>query len=318
VGGPNFSPFPFERLRRVGRRDLALETAIARWIVARPLGARIAQLAGGPVRARLVGIGRAAFDPHAALAEVRLVDGLSIVLAAASRPIRALAQRLLGGPAELDAPRPLTTAEHAIWALVIAAAIADTGIAAEVWPIVAPPRDAIAIELAVDIGGSPMTVMALCPRDVVVRAPPARPIPGWTFDVPIIVARCALSRDARRRLALRDVIVVERGLALAIGDGALELSAAPKAVVATVATGYVRRDMALPDDAHFELTVRLGTTRMSLRQIAELAVGQVVALGRPLGGPYEIHAGGRLLGQGELVDIDGELGVRIVSLIEEK
>jgi type III secretion protein Q len=88
-------------------------------------------------------------------------------------------------------------------------------------------------------------------------------------------------------------------------------------VEATVTTGYVRHEMALPDDAHLELTVQLGTTSLSLRQLAELAVGQIVPLGRPLAGPYEIHAAGRLVGQGELVDIDGELGVRIVALTNE-
>jgi flagellar motor switch/type III secretory pathway protein FliN len=313
---PTFSAFPFDRLPRVARRDLVAEAAIARWIVARPLGAHVARLAGGPARVRLVGLGSRTFDPHPALAEVR-IDTLSIVLAASSRPIRVLAQRLLGGPAELDAPRPLGTAEHAIWALAVAAAIADTGIAAEVWPIADAPHDALTVELAIDVAGTAMTVMAMYPREVVVRVPPARPIPGWTFELPVIVARCWLPRRNLRTLALRDVIVVERGLALVIGDGKLDLTAPPGAVVATVATGYVRRDMALPDDAHFELTVQLGTTRLSLRQIGELAVGQVVTLGRPLGGPYEVRAGGRLVGQGELVDVDGELGVRIVSLIEE-
>jgi flagellar motor switch/type III secretory pathway protein FliN len=37
-------------------------------------------------------------------------------------------------------------------------------------------------------------------------------------------------------------------------------------------------------------------------------------LGRPLAGLYDIRVAGRLIGQGELVDVDGELGVRIVSM----
>jgi flagellar motor switch/type III secretory pathway protein FliN len=53
---------------------------------------------------------------------------------------------------------------------------------------------------------------------------------------------------------------------------------------------------------------------MSLRQVLDLAVGQIVTLGRPLAGPFELRAAGRLIGRGELVDVDGELGVRIVSL----
>ncbi len=314
--GPNFSPYPFTRLRRIRRQDAAIESAVARWIAVRPLGARVARLAGGPVRAAVVAVRDASIDPHAALAEVRL-GGLSIVLAGAARPVRALAQRLLGGPSELDAPRPLTSVEHAVWALVIAAAIDDAGVAAEVWPLaVRPPGDRLALELAVELPGSVMTVTALCPPELPVRLPPARPAPAWRFEVPVVVARCALPRVAIGRLARRDVITVERSLELRLGDGAIQLCAATGAIEAAVVTGYVRRDMALPDEAHLELTVQLGTTRLTLRQLGELAPGQIVSLGRPLAGPFEVHAGGRRVGEGELVDVDGELGVRIVSLEE--
>ncbi|MDX2093273.1 MAG: FliM/FliN family flagellar motor switch protein, partial [Kofleriaceae bacterium] len=237
-----------------------------------------------------------------------------------SRPVRALAQRLLGGPIELDAPRSLTAVEHAIWALAIAAAIEDTGIAAEVWPCSdrSAPLDALAVELLVEIAGAPMTVIALCPPDVVVRLPPPRVLPGWSFDLPIVVGACALPRRTVSQLQVRDVITIEPRLSLVIGEGSISLSASPNAVEATVVSGYVPRHMpaAIADDAHLELIVQLGTTRLSVRQLAELAPGQVIALGRPLAGPFEIHAGGRLVGVGELVDIDGEAGVRIVSLQE--
>ena len=89
-------------------------------------------------------------------------------------------------------------------------------------------------------------------------------------------------------------------------------------MVAEVATGYVGRAMSLPDDARVELTVGLATAQLPLRQVLELAVGEVVPLGRPLAGPFEIRAAGELVGRGELVDLDGELGVRIVSLGEQE
>ncbi|HWU87665.1 MAG TPA: hypothetical protein VN253_10345, partial [Kofleriaceae bacterium] len=55
---PNFSPYPFAHLRRLTRREAALESAVARWIAARPLGERVARLAGGPVRVSVVSAGR--------------------------------------------------------------------------------------------------------------------------------------------------------------------------------------------------------------------------------------------------------------------
>ena len=334
---PNFSPFPFERLRRVTRREAALESAIARWLAARPPGAaggRLARLVGGRVRVRILGraasAAGAAGDPAAALAEVR-AGGASIVLAASARPVRALAQRLLGGPEELAAPRPLSLAERGIWALAVAAAIEDAGIAAEVWPLAGAPPDPpgariepaiepaieLAIEVAIELPGGPLTVVACFPPALELRAPPPREVPAWSLALPVLVGRCAIPREVARALGPRDIVTLEGGLELVIGDGGVGLRAEPGAMAAEVATGYVRRAMGLADDAHLELTVQLGTTRLPLRRIAELAIGEIIPLGRPLAGPYEVRAAGRLIGHGELLDVDGELGVRIVSLSQE-
>jgi hypothetical protein len=328
----NFSPFPFDRLPRRSRREAALESALARWLARHSasgtgrialVGTRLAELAGGAVRARLIGITPLAPDPHAAIAEVRS-GGVSIALTGSSRPVRALAQRLLGGPAELEAPRPLTVVEQAIWALAVACVVADLGIAAEVWPFEgAPPADAVTMAFAVDLPadlGAVMTVTASVPLDLSIRSPPPRPPHAWRLDLPIvlpiIVGRCGLPRARIARLAVRDVITFEPCLELALDAGGIGLTAAPGAVEARVATEYVRREMALLDDASLEVTVRFGTIRLSLRELGELAIGEILPLGRPLAGPYEIHAAGRVVGQGELVDIDGELGVRIVSLAD--
>ena len=318
---PNFSPFPFAQLRRVTRAEAAIETALAGWFAAPPrLGGtwpKLGKLVDGPVRASVIGVRAPALDPHAALAELR-IGGMAIVLAAPATPVRALAQRLLGGPSELAAPRPLTLVEQSIWALVVAAGLEDTGVAGEVWPLAELPASRpLALEIRVDLGDVPMTVTALCPPGLQVRVPPPRAVPAWAFAVPVVVGRCAIHRAAVARLAIRDIITIEPGLELVIGAGAIGLSAAPGAIEAAVATGYVVRDMALPDDAHLELTVQLGTTQLSLRQLAELVPGAIIPLGRPLAGPYEVHAGGRIVGRGELVDVDGELGVRIVSLQEQ-
>jgi flagellar motor switch/type III secretory pathway protein FliN len=319
---PNFSPFPFDCLPRRSRREAALESALARWLARRsaPSGTRLAALAGGAVRARLIGIVPLAPDPHAAIADVRW-GGASIALIGSSRPVRALAQRLLGGPAELEAPRPLTVVEQAIWALAVAAAAADLGVDAEVWPLEGePPADAVAVAFAVGLPaelGSAMTVTACVPPDLPVRNPPPRPPHAWRFDLPIVVGRCSLPAASVARLAVRDVITVESCLELALGAGKIGLTAAPGAVEARVATGYVPRDMAHVASACLEVTVQLGTIQLSLRELGELAIGEILPLGRPLSGPYEIYAAGRVVGQGELVDIDGELGVRIVSLADE-
>ncbi|MCX5741083.1 MAG: hypothetical protein NT062_01135, partial [Proteobacteria bacterium] len=71
------------------------------------------------------------FDSFAAVAEVR-IGGVHVLVVGEGGAIRTLAQRLLGGPVELAAPRPLTTVEHAIFALVIASALEDAGVRGDV------------------------------------------------------------------------------------------------------------------------------------------------------------------------------------------
>jgi len=135
------------------------------------------------------------------------------------------------------------------------------------------------------------------------------------------VGRCSLAREDLAKLHRRSVITLDRPLAaaeLVLFDGAIGIRAdSTDPLVARVATEYLPRAMALPDDARVELTVGVGTARLSLRQALGLAVGEVVTLGRPLAGPFDIRTEGKLIGQGELVDVDGELGVRIVSLAQE-
>lgn len=339
---PNFSarPYPFERLRKLTRRQAEAESAVARWLVARPQSDRLARLVGGPVRA--VVVAPTAFDPFAARATVR-VGGAAFEVRGSSRAVRAIAQRLLGGPHELGAPRPLGVVEQSLWSLVVATALEDLGIAGEVWPVVddglaaarvdgsseptraerpgARATDATVVELAALVGDIALAVQIHAPRDLALRVPPRRPSPAWLdairLAVPIVLGRCALAKRDVEQLAVRSVVTLERprgNAELVVFGGAVGLVAEQGALEAQVATGYGVLDMSLPDEAHVELTVALGTTEMSLRQLSELAVGQIIQLGRPLAGPFEVRAAGRVVGRGELVDVDGELAVRIVSL----
>ncbi|MBA2541646.1 MAG: hypothetical protein H0V17_18525, partial [Deltaproteobacteria bacterium] len=132
--------FPFEQLAKVGRDELAIHGAIARQLAARSRGARfelaggrLEKLVSGPVRVTSIRRAAPAFDPNAVHAELRF--GSHAIAVAASGAIRVITQRLLGGPDEIAAPRPPTAAEHAIWALLLAAAVADARIAADVWPL---------------------------------------------------------------------------------------------------------------------------------------------------------------------------------------
>ena len=62
--------------------------------------------------------------------------------------------------------------------------------------------------------------------------------------------------------------------------------------------------------------VQVGTASLTLREISELTGGQVIELDRRVGEPLDLYVDGRRLGRGELVDIEGELGVRLLELDE--
>jgi flagellar motor switch/type III secretory pathway protein FliN len=64
--------------------------------------------------------------------------------------------------------------------------------------------------------------------------------------------------------------------------------------------------------------VEVGEAVMSARQWASLAPGDVVGLGRRLGEHVVLRIGGVPVARGELVDIEGEMGVRIVARLAEE
>lgn len=332
----------------MSRSEARRHSAIAAWIGARGHGTRLERLIGGAARAKVVEPA-VTFDAHAARCLVR-VGGASIEVLGGSRGVRAIAQRMLGGPEELAAPRPLGVVEQSLWSLVVATALEDLDVPGEVWPaldvqvdrrdrdssspLLTSPATLVRVGLEVSARDLAVSVELRVPAELELRAPPMRSAPPWfdrvALEVPVVLGRCALPVHALAGLGIRDLVTLDpparppeagrfraggqTGAELALLGGAIGLRGATGAVVAEVATGYVRRDMSLPDDAHVELTVALGTTQLSLRQVMGLAIGQIVPLGRPLAGPFEVRAEGRVVGRGELVDVDGELAVRIVSL----
>ena len=65
-----------------------------------------------------------------------------------------------------------------------------------------------------------------------------------------------------------------------------------------------------------EVVCELGRVTMSGRELLELRPGAVIPAGRPLSGPVDLTVGGRVVARGELVDVEGEIGVRITQLNE--
>ena len=67
------------------------------------------------------------------------------------------------------------------------------------------------------------------------------------------------------------------------------------------------------EDAPVVVRVELGVLEMKAAEWASLAPGDVVTLGRKLGDPAILRIGGVEVARGELVQVDGEYGVRILG-----
>jgi flagellar motor switch protein FliN len=72
-----------------------------------------------------------------------------------------------------------------------------------------------------------------------------------------------------------------------------------------------------PDnDKQLNLEIQLGHTRLAPDEASSLRNGSVVVLDEAIGEPVAIVVDSRPIGRGEIVVIDGKIGVRIVELAE--
>jgi len=68
-------------------------------------------------------------------------------------------------------------------------------------------------------------------------------------------------------------------------------------------------------DVQVSLSLRVGQTSISIRDLVSLAEGSVVALDRPASEPLDVLVNGTLVAHGEIVVVDGKFGVRLTDVI---
>lgn len=71
-------------------------------------------------------------------------------------------------------------------------------------------------------------------------------------------------------------------------------------------------------DIPLQVTVELGRTKHSVKEILQLASGSIIELDRLAGEPVDILVNNRLIAKGEVVVIDENFGVRITDIISQK
>lgn len=76
------------------------------------------------------------------------------------------------------------------------------------------------------------------------------------------------------------------------------------------------RRMARLKDVPLKITVLIGRTRMPIRAVLDLHVGQVIELDRAVGAPVDVVANDDVvIARGEVVEVEDEYGVRITEIV---
>ena len=82
----------------------------------------------------------------------------------------------------------------------------------------------------------------------------------------------------------------------------------------TPLTGEANKNLDLVLDITLNLSVELGKTVLSIKEVLELTRGSVIELDRIAGEPVDLYANGKLIAKGEVVVIEDNFGLRITSI----
>ena len=125
----------------------------------------------------------------------------------------------------------------------------------------------------------------------------------------LVLDECLLSRDSQLLLRLGSSVALRCQLAdqqLKVIEGVHEIMSDPLDAAASAA--------ATLDDVPVRLTFDLGEREIALGELRSLQPGYLFNLGRDPRSTVTIRANGRVVGDGELVDIEGRVGVSVLSL----
>ena len=217
----------------------------------------------------------------------------------------ALALVPAGAPLALDVARPAADVDAAAWS---AGAVA-----------------------ALNVGGSDASVAVLVGADLVQALATA---PGGALDLgaalqPALDAAAAAlgcAAGAGRSLDAGEVAALLTADAVAVP---LHAGGVPTAVVVartSTAAPTVRgldqvgpsgRGVELLHGVAMEVTVELGRTTMTVRDLLALSPGEVLELDRAAGSPADLLVNGRLIARGEVVVLDENFALRVTEIVAQ-
>jgi type III secretion system YscQ/HrcQ family protein len=349
--------YPWNALERVPRRALhevrSLREHGARF-APEQLSGVLTALVGSKVEVALAGLSLG--PPARRLFELGLAwDRSQVTLGIEPALANALLECILARPFAL--PRPDGELDPsiagALAALAVEVARRTTSDAVALAAPATPRADTLCARATVYVEDRPYTAYALALLEPTPTRMPERPslsaLGDLVLEVPLVVAVSLATRAELRQLLPGSAFVPgEQAWVDATGRGRGVLIAATQErgvrvelpqdgrLVLREETVELRPDGAAPrdtmseaDDVNQTLTdaaleapvvvrVELGTVSMTASDWAGLRPGDVIETGRRVAEPVLLRVAGRVVARGELVDVDGEVGVRVRELFGSK
>jgi type III secretion system YscQ/HrcQ family protein len=283
-----------------------------------------------------------------ALGQLLWLSGAGLSVGVLAEPALAsfLAARVLRRDEPLADPRePLSAPLAGLLAALVTETARRIGLALSL--LGAPPvgEEALLVDAAVVLDGRPFSLTCY----VVGASTAAGPEPTLaqlgqlTLRIPLVIASIALDRRDLVTLevggallppeeaklpatgATHGVLVApqsERGIAVELRpDGRLVVGETTQARLTVERDpessndGETLTDVLL--DSPVVVRVELGAVSMSARDWARLGPGDVIETAQRIAEPVVLRVAGREVGRGELVNVDGQVGVRIQKLYED-
>ncbi|HEU0256429.1 MAG TPA: flagellar motor switch protein FliN [Microbacteriaceae bacterium] len=132
--------------------------------------------------------------------------------------------------------------------------------------------------------------------------------PGTLSDASVVDARDVFADPETDSFAVVD----ESGGEIAWFAARTLRASAPARAAAADVTGRLSRI----SNVEMALTVRIGYTRMAVRDVLAIEPGAVIELDRSAGSPADILLNGRLIAHGEIVVVDQDYAVRVTQILD--
>lgn len=340
-------PYPVDRLRRLTRERAE---ALTRWARSAPIAALVSRgrdakpWLGAPLEVTLDAAVEWTDDAPPGEGAWVLLDGPRPAgLALSAEIASALVERTLGAEEAIGARGPMGEVERGVLAYAIARWLGPGP-----WAVAAVfTRSPALVEalgprmvwpIALTLGEARGRGALWLPEPRGVAPAPSREPPPW---LPIVLradaGRATLPTSEVVALEVGDVVIPDRlDLELlhlrAPGGARTWVCRAADALVLdhvldhALPTTRARRRPAKEEkmtdstiakmgDTPITLHVEVARVETTLAELAGLSPGEVLRTGRTLGEQVTLRAGERAVARGELVDVDGELGVQITEIV---